>query len=187
MWVAHVEMSLHWRDAEFCLAHVGGYSKSEFKFVKFHIALHCPRQIRMYGSLLIMDSGRWEETHAHFAKAVYKQTSRRHANLLLEMTKKLQYGLKVEHALRAHSIRPYLYRPDRSGAMEPEEAYREGECWKPGCKAVHIDVTSAANLRRFGLPNGQATAVGPHAAHATHTTHATPHATHTTPHATIAM
>ena len=45
-----------------------GYSKSEWRFVKFHIVLHCPEQIRQYGSLLIMDAGRWEETHAHFAK-----------------------------------------------------------------------------------------------------------------------
>ena len=52
-----------------------GYSKSEWRFVKFHIVLHCPEQIRQYGSLLIMDAGRWEETHAHFAKVGEQQQS----------------------------------------------------------------------------------------------------------------
>ena len=87
-----------------------GFSKSEFRFIKFHIVLHCPWQIRQYGSLLVMDAGRWEETHAHFAKGVYAQTSKRSANLYSEMAAKLRYMHKVSYQLKAVGVGSFVRR-----------------------------------------------------------------------------
>ena len=78
---------------------------------------------------------------------MYKQTSKRHGSLLSEMAKKLQYGLKLQHATRIHHIEPYLRRrPAEEGAQSKSSA-------------IALDFSSPGVLRRYGLSPQRAKSV----------------------------
>ena len=72
---------------------------------------------------------------------MYKQTSKRHGSLLSEMAKKLQYGLKLQHATRIHHIEPYLRRRPAEGSAQH---YGETEYWRAQSKSSAMTLTSRA-------------------------------------------
>lgn len=92
-----------------------------FCFYKFHMVLHCPRQIREFGNLDVMDANRqklfkllsqmaietshnfprrFEETHLRFAKIPYTMTPKRTATLDADLFKAFVYIEKVEFVCR---------------------------------------------------------------------------------------
>ena len=68
-------------------------NNSKMCAVKMHLMRHSHDWVKLFGSLLLLDSERWETFHKSVAKNVYRQSQKRRVGTLDIMTDKVCNGL----------------------------------------------------------------------------------------------